>query len=88
QTLYKFLQISPDFVEVRQDKKLLFIKSVGGLTGVYCWRNLENEKIYVGSIVDLKNWFSIYLSEVSLNRNLEKGTSLIYSSLLKYGELR
>lgn len=42
------------------NKKLLFINSIG-ITGIDWGRNTDNDKIYEGSAVDLKNRFSIYL---------------------------
>jgi group I intron endonuclease len=54
-------------------------------SGVYHLINIINSKSYVGSSVDLSRRFRIYYSLNSLERKLNKGSSAIYSALLKYG---
>ena len=66
-------------------EKLQIIKDNKGKAGVYCWRNLTNGKIYIGSSVDLGTRFSAYYSIKYLESKLKKGRSIIYSSILKYG---
>lgn len=53
-------------------------------SGIYCWKNLITNKIYIGSAKSLSNRFSIYFSENSLKRKLKEGTSIISNALLKY----
>ena len=65
--------------------KLQILKDNKGKAGVYCWRNLINGKIYVGSSVDLGKRFSEYYSIKYLQAVLKKGNSLISRALLKYG---
>jgi group I intron endonuclease len=56
-----------------------------GKSGIYRWNNLITGKSYVGSSIYLSNRFSIYYSLTSLKRKLNKGSSAIYSAILKYG---
>ena len=54
-------------------------------SGVYCWRNLVNGKMYIGSSVDLGTRFRQYFNINHLEYKLQKCNSLIYRALLKYG---
>lgn len=54
-------------------------------TGIYRWNNLVTGKSYVGSAISLSNRFTIYYSLGALKSKINKGSSAIYSALLKYG---
>lgn len=56
-------------------------------SGIYQWINSINEKSYIGSSSNLKRRFLEYLNPNRLNRELERGESIIYKALLKYGYL-
>ena len=68
-------------------EKLKILKENKGKSGVYCWKNNINGKFYIGSSVNLYLRFLQYFNTNHLIRNtqIEKSTSIIYSSLLKYG---
>jgi len=51
--------------------------------GIYRWINNINNKSYVGSAKSLSDRLNIYYS-TTLDRRLEKGSSAIYSAILKY----
>jgi group I intron endonuclease len=53
-------------------------------SGVYRLVNKINGKSYIGSSVNLSRRFRIYYSLNSIKRKLNKGSSAIYSALLKY----
>lgn len=68
-----------------EDGQLFLIKNKKK-SGVYCIMNNLNNKIYVGSAVDLTERFYRYLNPNSLKRIISKGSgSYIYKALLKYG---
>jgi len=52
---------------------------------VYRWINLDNNKSYVGSGVDLSKRLSDYYSNQNIETQLKKSKSAIYSAILKYG---
>jgi GIY-YIG catalytic domain len=54
-------------------------------TGIYRWTNIITGDSYIGSAIDLSKRFNDYLNIAFLNKELKKGRSIIYSSLLKYG---
>jgi len=54
-------------------------------SGIYLWRNLINNKQYIGSSINLTNRFRCYYNELDMKKTLEKGKSNIYSALLKHG---
>lgn len=60
---------------------LLYIKK----SGIYRWNNLITGKNYIGSSISLGNRFGNYYSLAYLKKRIEKGSSIIYNSLLKYG---
>nr|YP_010608753.1 hypothetical protein PNX16_mgp018 [Drechslerella dactyloides]WAN89833.1 hypothetical protein [Drechslerella dactyloides] len=68
-------------------KKLEILKENKGKSGVYRWKNNISGKSYVGSSVNLYIRFLQYFSTNHLIKKtqIEKSTSLIYNSLLKYG---
>ena len=53
--------------------------------GIYRWINLLNGKSYVGSGVNLSHRLKLYYSLRSMNAQLKRGKSAIYSSILKHG---
>jgi len=68
------------------DKDKFFVyKENKNKSGIYCWNNLITGKSYIGSSISLRNRFSNYYSLVYLKKKVEKGSSIIYNSLLKYG---
>lgn len=65
--------------------KLLIYKENKKKSGIYRWTNIITESSYVGSAIDLSRRFINYYSLAFLKRELNKGNSLIYKALLKYG---
>lgn len=58
-----------------------------GKAGIYQWIHSINGKSYIGSSSNLRRRFLEYLNPNRLNRELERGESIIYKALLKYGYL-
>lgn len=60
------------------------LKENKGKSGVYCWRNLENNKTYVGSSTDLyirfRQYFNVKLISMGKDSNM-----VICKALFKYG---
>lgn len=54
-------------------------------SGIYCWKNNLNGKIYIGSAKNLTKRLSEYFNPRFLNKSLLTKNSKIYSSLLKNG---
>src|SRR6266849_4907080 len=54
-------------------------------SGIYRINNLITGKSYIGSSVNIAGRFSNYYSLVYLENRVKKGSSIIYSSLLKHG---
>lgn len=67
--------------------KTLIFKQNKGKSGIYRWNILVTDKSYIGSAKCLSKRFRIYYSLTSLKTKLNKGSSIIYSALLKYGYL-
>jgi hypothetical protein len=65
--------------------KLQIIKENRKKSGVYCWTNLINGKIYVGSSSNLGERFYRYYKIDFLMGVLKRSRSQIYSSILKNG---
>lgn len=65
--------------------KSLIFKDNWKKSGVYCWTNLISGKNYVGSAKYLNSRLSTYYSLNTINKILNKGSSIIYSAILKYG---
>ncbi len=65
-------------------QKTQILKKNNGKSGVYCWKNKENEDFYIGSSTDLEKRLKYYCS-LSYLKNEKKNKSIIYKSLLKYG---
>lgn len=64
--------------------KTKILKDNKNKPGIYRWINNINSKSYVGSAKCLKNRLKIYYSPTTLKTRLERGSSAIYSALLKY----
>jgi len=65
--------------------KFIVYKENKNKSGIYRWNNLITSKSYIGSSISLGNRFSNYYSLAYLKRRVEKGSSIIYNSLLKHG---
>jgi len=65
-------------------KQLIFRENLKK-SGIYMWTNLINSKYYIGSSVSLTSRFTIYYSLAALQKRRQKGSSVIYSAILKYG---
>jgi group I intron endonuclease len=66
-------------------ERSLILKNNKDKSGVYRLRNLKTNKSYVGSAIKLDRRFRDYLSPSFLRKELKKGKSLIYASILKHG---
>ena len=64
-----------------------FPKLFTGMSGIYLWTNLANGKRYVGSSFNLERRVAEYLNPTRLVRELQRGESIIYQAMLKYGYL-
>ena len=53
-------------------------------SGIYMWKNINNEKKYIGSAVNLINRLWFYYSFKSMENLLKRSQSHICSALLKY----
>lgn len=53
-------------------------------SGVYCWYNISNKKLYIGSSINITNRLYCYFSYKYLENEILKSQSLIYRSILKY----
>jgi hypothetical protein len=62
--------------------KLNILKDNKGKSGIYMWTNLENNKRYIGSSVDLKRRLLEYFN---INRLLRSPSMIINLALLKRG---
>lgn len=54
-------------------------------TGIYKWTNIESDKSYIGSAIDLSTRFKNYYNISYLEREILTSNSIIYRALLKYG---
>jgi group I intron endonuclease len=63
------------------------IKNFKNKSGIYQIINTINGKTYIGSSIDLARRFLEYLNSNRLTRELQRGESIIYKALLKYGYL-
>lgn len=64
-------------------KSLIYRENVGK-SGIYCWKNTVNGKLYIGSAKDLTKRLRHYFSPKYLNKELLRSKSKIYRALLKY----
>ncbi len=65
------------------NKEEIFIDNKG-VSGIYCFTNLINNKQYVGSAVDIRKRMYQYYNDKRLMASAAKG-SIISKALLKYG---
>ena len=72
------------YKNINKNKKSIY-KENKEKTGIYLWKNILNNKCYVGSALDIKKRLGIYFSMAALKNKLAKSNSLIYSAILKYG---
>lgn len=82
-TKYNIIPVKT-YKNITKEKHLIYLENKHK-PGIYCWHNINNNKIYIGSASDLRyrlyNYLSIsYLKRYTLNYN-----SLIYKAILKYG---
>lgn len=63
------------------------LKFLNNKSGVYKWTNCLNGKSYVGSSINLHRRIQEYFNPVRSLRELKRGESMLYKSLLKYGYL-
>ena len=56
-----------------------------GKAGVYCWRNLLNQKCYIGSSTNLNRRLKTYFRISFLETQIKSNASIIYRALLKNG---
>ena len=61
------------------------LKALKGKSGIYKWTNLVNGKSYVGSSANLRRRIQEYFNLERTRRELERGESMVYKALLKYG---
>jgi group I intron endonuclease len=66
------------------DKKQILLEN-NGKAGVYCFKNLVNGKIYIGSSSNLGDRLRDYYSLRYLERQIINNKSMIYRSIIKYG---
>ena len=66
------------------DKPIVY-KENKNKSGIYRWNNLITSKSYIGSSISLSARSNCYYSLTYLKKRVAKGSSIIYSSLLKYG---
>ena len=53
--------------------------------GIYMWKNLTNDKCYIGSAVNLPNRLAFYYSFKAIINSLKNSKSHIYNAILKHG---
>jgi hypothetical protein len=76
-TLFKLAEVSQADV----------LKFLSGKSGIYKWTNTLNGKSYVGSSFNLHRRIQEYFNPERSLRELKRGESMLYKSLLKYGYL-
>lgn len=72
------------YTNANTDKSIIYANNKGK-SGIYRWNNLVTGRSYIGSSINLTGRFSNYYSTTYLNKRVEKGSSIIYSSILKHG---
>ena len=66
-------------------EKTKILKENKNKSGIYKWKNLKNDKCYIGSAEDLSNRLSFYYSCKALKNSFKNSQSYIYNALLKHG---
>lgn len=76
-------EVKPKLIYDDADKnKALILSQAKGLTGIYRWVNVTNNKSYVGSAINLKERFTNYFN---INHLTGNPSMSICRALLKYG---
>ena len=65
--------------------KVQILKENKQKSGIYSWKNLINEKQYIGSAIDLSKRLEKYYSTAYMEDVLNRSNSHIYRALLKNG---
>jgi len=65
--------------------KDLILKENTNKSGIYMWKNIINDKQYIGSAIDLSKRLSFYYSTTYMEDALTRSNSHIYRALLKNG---
>jgi len=65
--------------------KDIILKENKNKSGIYMWKNIINDKQYIGSAVDLSNRLQDYYSTAYMEDSLTRSNSHIYRALLKNG---
>lgn len=83
---YNNVNIIPiaSYLNAEIDKSIIY-KENKNKSGIYRWNNLITGKSYVGSSISLRNRFASYYSLACIKKRVDKGSSIIYNSLLKHG---
>jgi hypothetical protein len=68
-----------------ENDKSTILKENKNKSGIYKWKNIINDKQYIGSAVDLSDRLTFYFSAKALENYLKNYKSYIYSALLKHG---
>nr|UYL26222.1 GIY-YIG endonuclease [Cordyceps militaris] len=66
-------------------QRIKIYKDLQYQSGIYLWTNINSNKKYVGSSVNLTRRLKDYFNSYYLKSELLKNNSLIYKALLKYG---
>ncbi len=73
-----------NFAIVNDNRKDIMQK-LNNKSGIYQITNIVNKKIYVGSSINLARRLFEYVNINRLIRELKRGESIIYKSIIKYG---
>jgi len=81
-----FVPIVPikTYSNAETDKEKI-LKDNKNKSGIYMWKNILNDKCYIGSAVDLSNRLKFYFSFSAMENYLKNNQSYIYNALLKHG---
>ena len=80
-----FICYNSSITYVNADKnKYMIYKDNRNKCGIYRLNNLISNKNYIGSSINLSGRFSNYYSLIYLKKRVNKGSSIIYNSILNY----
>src|SRR5205085_3448027 len=65
--------------------KAQILKDNQNKSGIYMWKNIINDKQYIGSAIDLSNRIKFYYSFSAMENYLKNFKSSIYNAILKHG---
>jgi len=65
--------------------KATILKENKNKSGIYMWKNLINDKCYIGSAIDLSDRLKFYFSTKAMENQLKNSQSYIYHAIIKYG---